>query len=845
MARPFFINLLFAILLALVSIYAQAQQLNTARQRLLLQLSSTFYHVVRQNQVDLDSALVYASHSLNIRRLALIDLNESESIVDVLKTDANENDFQNLFRLLNQSKGAKHIRLLNLIGALFVFQPGNHPGDLDSARFYLQRGKSEAVASGDSDDLCINLCYLGKCYFEKGESQAADSCFKMAVSYCQKNGRNLNEARTWDFWALYSPYPSYPLDKRVTYCENAVKLYRQLNKREAEINVLTNLSYIQFAAGRISESMTAIKEAFELEKKINFPYSHYSTDMMSFIYGMQGDDVNYLSFALQSIRSVEATKDSFTYAHFCSRVADAYDQIGGKSNESLEWYLKSVDEYKKKGDQQMHLELMNANNVMIALGKDSEAVALTQFLLRQYPPVNPLDKQYHFLALGEGYYNLKEYSLADKYYKEAEKLQKEVERVSGNTWNRYMYYKVGHYYFTIKQFEKSKRCYMEVLNDKSPAGVMAAGIAQIHKELYSIDSAAGRTAEAIDHLKIYSDMREAIYTEKQSRQIEQLKIQFETEKKDNDIRFLKQQEEIQQSQLIQTRLTKNIVIASIIVLALLMALLYSRYRIKQHHNRELEIKQQEINQKNTALENLIKDKDVLIADKDVLLKEKEWLIKEIHHRVKNNLQMAISLLNTQSKYLDNKEAIAAIGESRHRMQAMSLIHQKLYQGENTAFVNMQNYIRELVDYLTTSFNTDKKIYFDLQVQNIELDIAQAIPIGLILNETITNAIKYAFHYAENGIISVIMKSHYDNHVLLEIRDNGTGLPTDFDIATSNSMGMRLLKGLAKQIDGTLLIENDQGLKIRIEFEADIRLKSISSDELLVRNEALSRNVGIV
>jgi two-component sensor histidine kinase len=581
----------------------------------------------------------------------------------------------------------------------------------------------------------------------------------------------------------------------------------------------------------MSESMTAIKEAFELEKKIKFPYSHYTTDMMALIYGLQGDDANYLSSALQSIRSVEATKDSFAYAHFCDRVSGAYDQIG-KPNESLEWILKSVAEYKKKGDQQMQFALMNANNLLIALGKDSEAVALTQSLLREYPPVNPMDKQYHFLALGEGYFNLKEYALADKYYKEAEKLQKEVERLSGNTWNKYMYYKVGHYYFTIKQFEKSKRYFMEVLNDKSPTGVLPVGIAQIHKELYSIDSAAGRTTEADDHLKKYLDLTEVIYTEKQSKQIEQLKIQYETEKKDNDIRFLKQQEEIQQSQLIQTRLTKNIVIASIIVLALLMALLYSRYRIKQHHNRELEIKQQEINQKNTALENLIKDKDVLIADKDVLLKEKEWLIKEIHHRVKNNLQMVISLLNTQSKYLDNKEAIAAIGESRHRMQAMSLIHQKLYQGENTAIVNMQNYIRELTEYLRTSFNTNKRIYFDLQVKDIELDIAQAIPIGLILNETITNAIKYAFRFIENGMIAVIMKSYNDNTMLLEISDNGSGLPNDFDIDTSNSMGMRLIKGLVKQINGKLFIENGGGLKISVEFKADTHLKSISREELL-------------
>src|SRR6266536_2422332 len=842
MSRRYLINLLLPILFGWVHVYAQTQQLNTDRQRLLLQLSSTFYHVVRQNQVDLDSALVSASHSLNISRLALIDLNEGELIADAPKTDGNNNVFQYLYKLLNQSKGTKHVRLLNIIGALFVFQPGNRPGDLDSAGFYLQKGQREALAAGDSNELCMNLCYLGKYYFEKGASQTADSCFKMAVTYCKKNGKNLNEARAWDFWALYS---SYPLTKRINYCENALKLYKQLNKTEAEINVLTNLSYLQFAASRIGKSMTAIREAFELEKMINFPYVHYTTDMMSLIYSHQNDPANHLNYALQSIRSVEATKDSFAYAQFCSRVGEAYEHMEGKLNESLEWYLKSLNEYKKKADQQMYTELLNVNGLMIALGKDREAVTLAQSLLKQYPPDNPGDKQNLFLALGDGYRSLKENALAEKYYWEAENLKKDVERLFGDKWSKTMYYKIGFYYFSRKQFEKSKGYFMKVLGDTALSDLVVDNIAEIHKALYSIDSAAGRNAEASEHLKKYTVLMDSIYSENQSKQIEQLKIQYETEKKDNDIKFLKQQEEIQQSQLTQTRLTKNIVIASIIVLALLLASLYSRYRIKQRSNKQLETKQHEINQKNSELENLIKDKDELIADKDVLLKEKEWLIKEIHHRVKNKLQMVISLLNTQSKYLDNKEAIAAIGESMHRMQAMSLIHQKHYQVGNTAIVNMQNYIRELTGYLRTSFNTNKRIYFDLQVKDIELDIAQAIPIGLILNETITNAIKYAFRFIENGMISVIMKNYNDNTMLLEISDNGPGLPDDFDIATINSMGMRLIKGLVKQIDGTMLIENIQGLKIRIEFQADTHLKSISREEILKETGVFSRNVGAV
>ncbi len=221
-----------------------------------------------------------------------------------------------------------------------------------------------------------------------------------------------------------------------------------------------------------------------------------------------------------------------------------------------------------------------------------------------------------------------------------------------------------------------------------------------------------------------------------------------------------------------------------------------------------------------------------LTEKNSLLEEKEWLVKEIHHRVKNNLQIVISLLSTQSKYLDNEEAVAAISESRHRMQAMSLIHQKLYQSENTTSVNMQTYITELSDYLKTSFNNGKEINFLSNVDEILLDISQAIPIGLILNEVITNAIKYAFEGREAGNIQIKMLCIDGSKILLEIKDNGVGLPDDFNIQISDSMGMRLMKGLVKQINGNLFIANDSGVKLVIDFKAENTLKNLTDYSLV-------------
>ena len=127
-----------------------------------------------------------------------------------------------------------------------------------------------------------------------------------------------------------------------------------------------------------------------------------------------------------------------------------------------------------------------------------------------------------------------------------------------------------------------------------------------------------------------------------------------------------------------------------------------------------------------------------------LLKDKEWLIKEVHHRVKNNLQMVISLLNSQSIYLNDEAAVVAIQESQRRMHAMSLIHQKLYQSENVGVIDMRAYINEFISYLKDIFETGSSIRFEQDVDPIKLDVGQAVPVGLILNEVITNSIKYAF-----------------------------------------------------------------------------------------------------
>src|SRR5450755_1598659 len=132
----------------------------------------------------------------------------------------------------------------------------------------------------------------------------------------------------------------------------------------------------------------------------------------------------------------------------------------------------------------------------------------------------------------------------------------------------------------------------------------------------------------------------------------------------------------------------------------------------------------------------------------------------------------MSLLNSQSAYLENDAALTAIHDSQHRVHAMSLIHQKLYNSENVSSINMSSYIRELVTYLRDSFDTGQRVRFELNIEPLEMDVSQAVPLGLILNEAITNSLKYAFPSDMDGMINISLSGTTTNHYLLSISDNG-------------------------------------------------------------------------
>ena len=208
------------------------------------------------------------------------------------------------------------------------------------------------------------------------------------------------------------------------------------------------------------------------------------------------------------------------------------------------------------------------------------------------------------------------------------------------------------------------------------------------------------------------------------------------------------------------------------------------------------------------------------------LEEKEILLKEIHHRVKNNLQIISSLLNLQSRYINDEEMLDIYKESQNRVKSMAIIHEKLYQSEDLASIDFGDYVKSLVLDLFNSYGVDNgNIKPDINIYDILLDINTAIPCGLIVNELVTNSIKHGFLANKNRANSqfdgkdeiAINITKEDEIYTMSIYDNGIGFPDDLDFHHTDSLGMQLVISLTSQLRGTVELERGNGTLFRIAF----------------------------
>jgi len=200
------------------------------------------------------------------------------------------------------------------------------------------------------------------------------------------------------------------------------------------------------------------------------------------------------------------------------------------------------------------------------------------------------------------------------------------------------------------------------------------------------------------------------------------------------------------------------------------------------------------------------------------LQEKEMLLKEIHHRVKNNLMIIASLLNLQSRYIKDKKALSIFKESQSRANSMALIHEKLYRSTDLKRINFGEYIKTLsTDLFRTYVGDPSRVRLNIDVEDVMLDINTSIPLGLILNELVSNSLKHAFPDERTGEINVVFTLTNDEYQL-KVSDTGIGFPSDLDYRNTDSLGMQLVTSLTSQIDGELELDTTKGTEFCIKFK---------------------------
>ncbi|MBI5727192.1 MAG: PAS domain-containing protein, partial [Ignavibacteriales bacterium] len=198
------------------------------------------------------------------------------------------------------------------------------------------------------------------------------------------------------------------------------------------------------------------------------------------------------------------------------------------------------------------------------------------------------------------------------------------------------------------------------------------------------------------------------------------------------------------------------------------------------------------------------------------LREKETLLKEIHHRVKNNLQIISSLLNLQSEYIVGDDAKHAFVESLSRIRSMALIHERLYQTKDFSRIEISEYINDLVHFLVRTFNTrNVAINLAIDVEKIFLNLDTAMPIGLIINELVSNAFKYAYIGRTKGNLQISCKVTGMDRLLLDVADDGVGFPDAINFKDTMSLGFQLVCSLVEQLHGDISLDKSNGTRFTI------------------------------
>ncbi|KLT64321.1 histidine kinase dimerization/phosphoacceptor domain -containing protein [Pedobacter sp. BMA] len=712
-------------------------------------------------------------------------------------------------RLSASNPDTNRVKCLLNLASYFIKQDVDKPASLAKASVSLHQALvlSRKIKSAESE--YHTLMMYGRFYDAQHLRNKQTVVYERAIKLAKTIGNKHYEANGW--YAYYVNIPDTVSDYRNKTFYNraamAYQLYKEVGsgfkEKYLEATLLRSMADFHLEEEKFDLAITELFEVIYLDKKHKLPDLPMAYDLLSAVYERKGELSNALNYALLSVKTAQANGEEVLDTYL-NRVGSAYESMG-KAKESIFWYSKTLYGSDKK-DPYRFITAWAISNQLIKLGHPDRALTLLKKIWREVDNATTGHEYFMYLGFGECYTALKKYDLAKQYFNKL--LARHELNDYYNTFQTSLFFSLSEFYFAQNKYQLALK-FARMAKENQISMTLPRQI-RLNEVLYKINLSMHNPAEAIIRLQTFHKLRDSMLSQDNLSTIERLQIEFQASQKENENELLRKKSQLQSQELNRIQLIKNVTIAGLAFLTLVLILIYGRFRLKKKLHDTLVKKKDEIDLAYGQLE-------VLVQQKNKLIEDKEGLLKEVHHRVKNNLQLTMSLLNSQSYYLEDLAAIEAIKESQHRLKSIALIHQKLYQTDTVATINIRPYVVELVEYLKESLTGSKKINFDIEMINLELDISKAVPLGLIINEAITNIFKYAFPLVQSGKIEITLKEINPDQYHLVIKDNGIGLPPDFDPGQSHTLGLTLMMGLATQIDGVFKMENNDGVLISLIF----------------------------
>ncbi|MCD4746931.1 MAG: tetratricopeptide repeat protein [Bacteroidales bacterium] len=683
----------------------------------------------------------------------------------------------------------------------------------------------------------------------------------------------------WDYEGYADNIKIFDCKPNIYTIENRIKINSLENQLESKsgiekINILNELSEL-YKSISSEKSIEYANEALERSKKINYKEGEsIAIKQIGIGYSLIGKYKKAIESHKKNIRLFKKMDEKKFLPAYLNFIANAFFKM--RNYDSAIIYFKESLIISKKIDIQNEsvISLKGLSKLYLLLNEFDKALESLENLLDIYKETDNKNEIIYTMNEIARTYNLSgnTQKAIEYYYKSLELCEK-----TGITKNLAKTFEIlGDIFYRANNYEKAMEYYQNSLNQNKKSGDLNSAaislfsianiyyclksykiaienlnmslkiaqlknlenlISDIYLKFSEIYDEKGDKEMALRYYRLFSNTRDIIFNEEKKQALAEQYVKYETEKKNQQIELLSKEKKIQELKLKQKTYQSYLSITIVGLGLILVIIIYSRYRAKQKANVLLAEQKEQLKKFNTEL---IAKNELISGQKQEIekrVKEKEIMLRELHHRVKNNMQVIYSMLSIQSRRLKDPDAINAIKDNIHRVWAMALIHHKLYLDEKLTKINMPQYINELsANVLETNTKIKQQISLKYDIQNIDLEADLAIPLGLIINELLSNALKHAFNDISTPELKITLKEENNKNLILSIKDNGNGISDEFYSNNAGTFGLELVNMLTKQLKGKLEITNRNGacFKLTISLPTIIHTDSLQSSKILNR-----------